>query len=171
MRDILVFLFLNLLIFSCGNPTDKNNANTDCPLGQPTPIFSKDLNQVQSQKFELNGQNSLETVIFKNGINMELAQSGCEQISQEFQFKIKDIPNKKNTVSWVETGISQFKFLSSLGEQFAPFFMWATSIENQKERFAFNTPLELEPGFFVTFNKVPSNDFNILIVRLHTEKQ
>lgn len=168
MRPILSFLLFIALLIGCGNSTDSNN---DCPLGQPTPIFSDTLNQVQSQQFELDGQTSLETVVFKNGIALELAQSGCEQIAQEFQFKIKNIPNKSNTLSWVEAGIGQFKFLASLGEQFAPFFMWATSIEDQKENFAFNTPLELGPGFFVTFNKVPGSDFDILIVRLHTEKQ
>ncbi|MFT4759182.1 MAG: hypothetical protein ACI9XO_002138 [Paraglaciecola sp.] len=166
MRPILTLLFFITLVFGCENSAEKTN---DCNLGQPTPIFSDTLSQVQSQQFELNGQTSLETIVFKNGIALELAQSGCEQISQEFQFKIKNIPDKSSTLPWIEAGISQFKFLSSLGAQFAPFFMWATSMEDQKEQFTFNTPLELGPGFFVTFNKVPSTNFDILIVRLHTE--
>lgn len=166
MRTILSLILTSVLFFGCENSTEKSQ---ECPLGQPTPIFSDSLNQVQAHQFELNGQSSLETVSFTNGVVLELAQSGCEEISQEFQFKLKEIENKGNTLSWVNAGVQQFRFMSGLDEKYAPFFQWATSIDDQKEKFALNTPMELAPGFFVTFNKVPGNDYNILIVRLHTE--
>jgi len=168
MKIFQIMLFSVAFLLSCENGTDNNQ---DCPLGQPTPIFSDSLIQVKTHLFELEEQSSLETVEFDNGVILELAQSGCEEISQEFQFKIKEIQNKNNTLSWVEAGVEQFKYMSGLGEQFAPFFMWATSIDDQKNKFALNTPLELAPGFFVTFNKVSGNNFDILIVRLHTENQ
>jgi len=166
MRTILTLIVTITLFVTCDNSSKKV---TDCPLGQPTPIFSDSLSQVTDHQFELNGQSSLETISFKNGVVLELNQSGCEEISQEFQFKLKEIPNKANTLSWVQAGVEQFRFMSGLGEKYAPFFQWATSIDDQKEKFALNTPMELAPGFFVTFNKVPGNDYNILIVRLHTE--
>ena len=168
MRTNLIYLFILGLFTNCGNTEKKAE---DCPLGKPTAIFSDTLQQVKSHHFELNGQSSVETILFDSGMELELSQEGCEEILQEFQFKIKDIPDKNKTLSWVEMGVVQFKFLSSLGEQFSPFFMWATAIEDAKERFSMNTPQEIGPGFFVTFNKVPGNDSNILIIKLHTEKR
>lgn len=168
MKTNLVCLFLIILAYGCDSSKEKTK---DCPLGKPTAIFSDSLPQVTTHQFEVEDQASLESVTFNNGIELVLSQSGCEEISQEFQFTIKDIPNKTQTVSWVTAGVEQFKYLASIGEQFAPFFMWATSIEDNKENFSLNTPVELGPGFFVTFNKVPGSDNNILIVKLHTEKQ
>ena len=168
MSAIPVILLIFLMFFGCGNPQGNEN---DCPLGQPTAIFSDTLKEIQSQKFEVTGQESLETVQFKNGVELELAQRGCEEISQEFQFRLLELADQNKTIAWVEAGVEQFKFLATLGEQFSPFFIWATSIEEQKQNFAFNTPQELAPGFFVTFNKVAGSDYSILIVKLHTEKK
>ena len=67
--------------------------------------------------------------------------------------------------------VEQFKFLSKLDEKFAPFFMWGTAIEEVTEDIALNLPYQLGPGFFVTFNKVPGSEKDILIIKLHSEEQ
>jgi len=165
MNSFHVILLFFVFFSACNNTTEQEE---QCSKGQPTPIFSSELVDVISQKFELDGQNSLETIAFKNGNKLELAQSGCEDVVQEFQFTIPSIQQKSETVNWVEAGIEQFRFLSGLDEKYTAFFMWGNAIEESKDQIAFNIPHQLGPGFFVTFNKVSGNKNDILIVKLHS---
>ena len=168
---IPTFLLLMLLL-SCNSAQQQSDEPfADCPQGKPSAVFNKEIQGIKEHQFGLKADFSIETVDFHNGTKLELIQSGCENVVQEYQFTFEGEPLPNDPAVWTALAVVQFKFLSSLGEAFAPFFMWATAIENAQDHFIFNEAHEIQPGFFVTLNKVSGQAEQILIVKLATQTQ
>ena len=91
---ILSFIFLLATVFiGCGNESSPSKKTSEqnqekCKYGTPTPIFSDALSKVTDHSFSAEGQKGIEEVSFENGVELELLQSGCNEILQSYQFKI-----------------------------------------------------------------------------------
>ena len=157
MRSLLPLLFL--FLFSCNNSADEK-----CKYGTPTPIFSKEISAVTAHNFEAKEQESAEQVTFENGLQLQLQQSGCNDIKQEFQFTI-DRPGEGEP-NWFLLVSEQFLYLSSLSGNTESLGMWASVISSNASLFKLGLPVEVEKGFFVKIDKIESGKNTILIVEL-----
>lgn len=171
MRCSILAILISLIFFSCGNKNqDSDDPFADCKFGKPEPVFSKEIPKINSHDFRLAGREGIEKVVFENGVHLEIFQSGCDAIRQEFQFTLAGNFGKVPADFWVLRAIEQFQYMGTLGEKFAAFSFWANAMQQSASRFALGQALEVQPGAFVTLDKIFSPDHTILIVVLSQQE-
>ena len=74
------------VIIACGS--NSNDPFADCAQGRPVAIFSDSLEAVARHQFEIKDKIGMEQVAFKNGVALEVYQSGCDLVRQEFRFQL-----------------------------------------------------------------------------------
>jgi len=164
----LLFLIICILTFSCGTDNSSNDNknpsdNEVCKYGTPTPIFSNDLGKVTKHAFNAKGQKGVERVKFENGVDLELLQSGCNELMQSYRFALKaDLEG--NDQFWVEQAVEQFRYLSTLSENHLSFSLWAGAIQNSAEFISLGETFEPEPSTFIKIDKIPSGEKTLLVV-------
>lgn len=164
----LLFLIICILTLGCSsdNPSNDNknpSINEACKYGAPTPIFSKDLEKVTKHAFTAEGQKGVEKVKFENGVDLELLQSGCNELTQSYRFFLQgDLEG--NDQFWAEQAVEQFRYLSTLSENHLSFSLWAGAIQNSVEFISLGESFEPEPNTFIKIDKIPSGEKTILVV-------
>jgi hypothetical protein len=138
---------------------------SDCPTS-PSAIFSPDLAGVESQDFIQTGKDGLEVVSFSNGVFLEVYQSGCDSLRQEFRFRLPSPPPADAPGAWLAETQNQFRFFGSLGPEYAPFSQWADALSGFEEDFRLGQPMEAAGGFWVQIDKIDSFDGPALVVLL-----
>lgn len=161
------FFVFTVLIFTygCGNTSQEKDIFKDCKYGQPTAIFSLDLPQVGGHSFELKGKEGVELVSFKNGLDVELIQSGCNKITQDFSFMLMG-KREGDSAYWTNEAVKQFQYLGSLSENFGVLSFWGQAILERLNDFEMGQAVEVQPGFYAEINKVISSDHAIVTVKL-----
>ncbi len=150
----LVILFAVLL--ACKNSEPK------CRFGEPTPILSDKLPHVKLHEFEKKGGESVESVIFDNQVALEIAQSGCESIRQEFRFAAPGDRRQVADSLWAKEAVRQLVFLSSLGPKQAPLRAWADALEKARPDMKLGEETSLGGGVVAQVNKVAGADQSVL---------
>ena len=151
MKKIL-FLSTFSFFLACAN-NDKGNeaAEADlsqCKLGKPTAIFSTKMSNIATQNFVEQPSETVETVAWKSGLQLELTQSGCQHIKQVFQFTRPE--NKTATpLFWLQDAANCFKEMAATDEKLASLGMWAGMIEQNLSQFQLGQALEVEKGHFI----------------------
>ena len=170
MKKNVIILFLlttTSLFIGCtdGNPSSKEKEAKEekCKYGTPTPIFSSDLKKITFHEFTAEGQKGVEKVIFENDVELELLQSGCNEILQSFQFTVK-VPDTHENKFWIGLAIEQFNYLSTLSDDHVSFGFWAKAIINNLDIIKIGEPFEPEPNTFIKIDKIPSGEKTILVV-------
>ncbi len=163
MKQLVYFTFI-LLITACAN--DSTQQAADCAYGEPRPIFSDTLEAVQQHQFSSNKQEGTENVLFVTGLQLEVLQSGCEAIEQEFQFTLDGDYREETPEFWLEQATLHFQFLGSLGEQYFPLYAWGQAIGEAKAQMKLGEPHEVQPHFNAIVDKVVSKEQATLIIRL-----
>ncbi len=164
---LLLIICLNSLN-SCGERSP--NKAEDCKYGKPVSIFSNEFEQILEHNFVLKGLEGTENVVFENGIKLELIQSGCENLQQEFRFIIPETMTGEVPNIWVEYAIQLFYYMGNLDISLAQFSFWSQAFEELKEDLGNGTSLQLEPGRWVKVNGINSSDHSILIVLLSQQE-
>lgn len=156
--------FLLLVIsslFSCAEPGPA------CRLGDPVAIFNESLEDVQTHRFSHEGRNAEEYVSFSNGLNVEIHQSGCEQVRQEFRFQLPERgPDASDTETWARAASNMYFFLGSQGIEYQVFQEWGGIIDQQAAQFVRGEPREVHPGFWVEIDPVQTETSTMLRVVL-----
>lgn len=162
VRTWSVFIGFLILLASCSNSGGKEG---DCPTS-PNAIFSEDLVGVDSHDFMQTGTEGLEIVAFSNGVFLEIFQSGCDSLRQEFRFRFPDPMEEESPEFWFQEAQNQFRTLGSLGPTYAPFSQYADAMALQGDVFRLTQPMEVETGFWMQVDKIQSFDGPTLIVVL-----
>jgi hypothetical protein len=161
VRYFFIIQIAVLLLAACGS----GEKPADCPTS-PSAIFSKDLQGVDSQDFIQTGKDGLEVVSFSNGVFLEVHQSGCDSLRQEFRFVLPASPPEDNPGAWLAEAQAQFRFFGSLGPEYAPFSQWADALSGFEEDFRLGQPMEVAGGFWMQIDKIESFDGHTLVVLL-----
>jgi hypothetical protein len=166
LYSFLLPFSLMAVLFSCGESGNESK----CEVGDPVAIFKGDYPSVLNQNFSLTGSNSVETVEFENGIKLELSQSGCEQLTQEFRFTIPGDQSSLDDGMWVDFAIQLFNYMGGIDIAFADFSFWGEAIKQIKPQLNVGVPFELAPGRWIKIDKVKSSDYSILLVTLSQQE-
>lgn len=158
----LLLIQLAILSFAA---CKQGKTGSDCPT-TPSAIFSGGLEGVENQDFIQTGKDGLEVVTFSNGVFLEVHQSGCDSLRQEFRFRLPSPPAGDAPEAWLAEAQNQFRFLGALGPDFAPFSQWADALSGFEEDFRLGQPMEVEEGFWMKVDKVQSFDGPTLVVLL-----
>ena len=102
LKQQIVFALLLLLSYQCSDP------KPECKYGSPEPIFSKENKKVNQHAFGIEGQRAYEEILFENDLNLEIIQSGCDDITQVFQFNFPGDYSKEPISTWIELAIQNF---------------------------------------------------------------
>jgi len=157
---ISFLFFLACLLYACGSTVDE------CPLGDPTPIFTDTLQAVQQHEFSRQEDRSEEQIQFRQGPDLTIYQSGCENLRQEFQFVANAYSEERPAAAWVQEGADQFYRLADLGEPYRGFAEWARFMELKAEDFKLAEARAVEPGYYITVDHIKGQQNGTLIVIL-----
>jgi hypothetical protein len=162
----LVTMVLSVVFMGCFNTSSESK----CEVGDPVAIFSDQYSQILNHTFSLTGSNSLETIEFENGIKLELSQSGCEELTQEFRFYIFNQEGTSEKKFWIDFAIQLFNFMGGIDISFADFSFWGEAIKEIRENLKVGVPFELAPGRWIKIDKIESSDHVILLVVLSQQE-
>lgn len=161
----ILYLFLVPFFQSCTNSPKDDFA--DCKYKKPEAIFSSQIPNVTKHQFDVRQKEGIEEVQFVNGMRLELIQSGCNTITQDFQFSIPgQFDSAAPPIFWIEKAIEQLMYLGSLNENYAAFTFWAQAIQGKKTAFQLGESIHLQEGYFAEINKVPGTDYAIITLKL-----
>jgi hypothetical protein len=146
---------------ACGGNTDDGK----CTYGAPTAIF-EGVEGLEQHFFEVNGQTSVEKVAIPSmNMNIELYQSGCDQIEQEYRILLQE-PYELNTPAEV-CALHIANILHMISEkapqQLGALQQWANAIRADSKRMAYNEPILLtNSGIRVQIDKLHQTNSAIL---------
>ena len=163
MYKFTILISWTLLIMSCsGNAPEKEK----CRFGEPTAIFKQDNPALLSSNFRKEGRIGIETVKFKNQLSLELTQSGCQEVIQDFAFTLPMINPKADGQFWIQQGEQLMRFLGNTHPNLMQFSEWANMIAQSGKEMKLGQAKEIQTGYFVTIDKIPGSTETIIKVTL-----
>ncbi len=169
-----VVLAIVLALPSCNSNSDHKkaieNKFSECKYGKPQAIFSDTLQHIEAHHFTMQGKAGIEQVEFDHGVQLELIQTGCNQIRQEFRFDLPGNHDEKNTADWVRESHLLFRYMGTLSEAHVSLTFWGNALLDQIQQIKMGQALALAPGFSATLDKIPGTDQTTLIVVLEEIK-
>ena len=165
-----VFCFLLFIAFSTACRNDTGSAGK-CKFGDPKPIFTDSMPTVKKHFFQLKtdakaGKVGVEMVAFQNKLLLEIEQSGCNDIQQQFTFIMFGKFNDADDEVWKTLAIQQFRDLAKISPQLSPMNAWADAIESVKKNLKLSEPIEVQSNTHVRIDKILSADRATLVVQL-----
>ena len=169
-QSVLLTVLASILVtwYSC-NPTPANPSDA-CAFGEPRPIFSDSMGPVVEHEFQATGLEATEKVLFSNGQKVQVFQSGCDTLLQEFRFPVpaegNQVPFKDRAVQAME----QFAYLAGVDSKLEPLSLWTVQLTARRDTPVYGQMLELGPGYSIALDVVPGDAEDILIVKLEGRK-
>ena len=159
------FLALALGCFGCSGSSGKQ----DCQYGEPVAIFSPDLPNMIEHNFIQTEQIGREVMRFNNGLSVELTQSGCDEIVQEFRFQLADSVFQGQIMDPLALAIGQLAYMGSLGPSYQGFQEWARALAEQKDDFKLAQPMELGPGIGATVDQIKGGGLTTIVLTFRSQ--
>lgn len=163
ISNLLFFFVILAFLFTNCNETESKK---ECTFGEPVPIFKSTNEAVRKTTFQKNGRQGIEEVLFKNGISLELIQDGCDEVKQDFSFKLPPSNAAQPDTFWVEKGSQLLRYLSKTDLTLTQFGQWAGMIDQNKALFKLGEAQEVQPNYFITVDKINSPNETIVKVTL-----
>ncbi len=135
-----------------------------CPAGTPVPIASDTMAAVVQHQFERRGQESLEQIAWADGTTLELYQSGCDHIRQEFRFRLPDVALPESQPALAALAARRFRKMSGMSPAWVPFGQWADALEDLAPQVRAGVPLALPGGIRLRVDAIESGSEWWLIV-------
>ncbi len=161
MRYLLSIIILAFL-FGCGS----GDAGKAPCASSPSAIFSDTMDVVKFQKFEANGQESFEEAILVNDLKIEVMQSGCELLTQEFRITRKGDFSKMTDPNWVGAAFQTLGVLSQSSPNLGGLKGFADAIASQSGDVRLGEPFLPDPMTSITVDKVSNSEEGTIIVIL-----
>ncbi len=159
------FVFTIIFLSACEQETPKQDTSK-CKYGQPVAIFSKSHDQITKQSFEVMGQKGVEIIEFANGNTLELYQSGCNDIRQEFRFHLNGDFREKEDSFWFNKAIEQLSYVGQLEDKYAIFGMWVGAIQSMNKQMKIGQFSEAELNTFIMVDKFMEEQSSMVIIVL-----
>ena len=164
MMKLFSISFVCLLLLSCGG--NSSDPFAKCKYKQPEAVFSNSLSNVNEHTFNIEGTTGHERLTFENGIGLELFQSGCNEIVQDFRFQIPGKFRVDEPQIWVKMAIDQLKYMGDLSEKHQAMLIWAQMMEQAQSEIVTGQAYELQPSIFVKVDRILSNNQVLLTLEL-----
>lgn len=162
----LFLLITIILLWGCAEQESASVDDfADCLYEAPTAIFSDQLPAIRQHRFKISSAKGIEHVVFDTGLELDIHQSGCELMQQNFFFKVEDGIQLDDHEQCIHQASEYFYFLGTLDEEFLPLYEWGRLIQKYAQRMSLNAPFEVFPGFAVTIKQYKKrNDILLEVV-------
>ncbi len=164
MYKFCILLSWTLLIISCAG--DTASKKEECRFGEPTAIFSNQNPEIASTSFKIEGRTGIETVQFKNQLSLELTQSGCQEVIQDFAFSLPMTNPEADGQFWIQQGEQLMRFMGNTDPSLMQFSEWANMIAQSGKEMKLGEAKEIQTGYFVTVDKISGKEKTIIKVTL-----
>ena len=153
-----------LLLISCSGSSDSQEEK--CRFGEPTSVFNEQNPAIASTSFKKEGRVGVESIQFKNQLSLELTQSGCNELVQDFAFSLPMTNPEADGQFWIQQGEQLMRFLGNTDPSLMQFSEWANMIAQSSKEMKLGQAKEIQTGYFVTVDKIAGNDETIIKVTL-----
>ena len=149
-----------LLLFSCGGGEQKEK----CKYGAPVPIFSEGIKRVLSHDFQRNGQKAVESLSFADSTSLEIFQSGCNEIRQEFRFSLKMINTLLPDSLWFDKATERMLFLGALDQRYMSLGMTGELIRQEKAQMQLGQFQQVDFDTYLMVDRIVEPNNTLLII-------
>ena len=162
MKKIVFVLLISIVWSACEEAKS-------CQHGDPTPMFSNELEGVVHHDFQKKNQQSVEMVSFDSGVDLEVLQEGCENLKQEFRFTVKG--NRENVPDslWMKEASRQFAYIATLSAKLMPMKQWGDAIEQVRGQMKLGEPAALSENIHLTIDRINGRGESTLLVVLESK--
>jgi hypothetical protein len=148
-------LLLALFPISCGEKSCKY---------KPTAIFEQGLPHIQQYNFEVQGQESMESLLLDTGTMLEIYQNICDESMQEYKFTVNGDFSQYPDSLWLREASRQLVFLSSFSPKQSALKAWGDMIEQRRSEMRLGENREVQPGIFVKVDRIVSPDKGMMLL-------
>jgi hypothetical protein len=128
----------------CASDLPPRESFEDCLYGAPEPIFDASLPGVSQHQFELQPGKGVERFVLNQSTTVQIEQTGCDQIRQEFTFSWQAVTRKED---WALQAIQKYRELGELGAPYLSFSAISEVLGSRKENLRpRGEPISLQPG-------------------------
>lgn len=162
-QTALLISAISMLLGACAG--DGGGSADDCSAGAPEAVFNPEVEGVTNHTFSSNGRESTERFEFPDGVQVEVLQSGCDRIRQEYRFTFQSeaLPD---AASWLQAAAGWLTRLGALGPEYQVYNAWRDAITAQGADFRLGAPAEVGPGFMATVDKISGESEQIVVIIL-----
>ena len=162
-----VFAAFFILFAACKSDSNKSGK---CKYGKPTAIFADTMPTIAKHLFQIKDETGIEMVVFKNKLLLEIEQSGCNDIHQQFSFiMFGKFKADTDDMIWKQLAIKHFRDLAQISPSLAAFDAWANAIDAVKDKLKLSEPMLLEGNNEVRIDKILSEDKATLVVQFSSK--
>lgn len=163
MNRLCILVFL-LLVCACGEtPKASENTFEECLYEQPEAIFSSSVPTVVNHEFIMNGRVGVERIVFESGLQIDIHQSGCDELQQNFFFYLDKSLSATATIT---QAAEYFYDLGTLDEAYLPLYEWGDLINKHAAAISLEQSYVVYPGFYVTIKQYKKKSNHLLEVVL-----
>ena len=164
MYKFIILISWTLLLISCSENTTSKEEK--CRFGEPTAIFNPENPAIASTNFKKEGRTGIEAVEFKNQLSLELTQSGCQELVQDFAFSIPMTNPEADGQFWIQQGEQLMRFLGNTDPSLMQFSEWANMIAQSGKEMKLGQAKEIQTGYFITVDKISGKEETVIKVTL-----
>ncbi len=159
MKISIYFSILLILFFSC-------QKEEKCKYGEPQAIFTDSLTEFHKHRFILRNKVGIESVSFKDGVEMTIYQSGCDYVKQDFEFEMSSPPDSISNEYWIQLAVDRFRTLGQIDSAYYAFSSWAQAIDSKATEMKLAEVTEVQPGFYAKIDAIRGKQKSTLLVTL-----
>ena len=163
---ILLITGVCMFMFACQPEQGAEHDFSKCRYEAPEAIFSNSMPEISNHNFEIRNGIGVEKVTIKNRLQLTLIQEGCDYITQEFEFKWLGNHMNEPDYFWIQQSVDKFYQLGHLGAAYLTYRALAKAIESTSGQIQLNSPIELQPGVYLSIEPNPTPDEAILLITL-----
>lgn len=160
-KALLTLFSLVLLLAAC--KTDQR-----CKY-KPDPMFEAGLPHITAYNFEVQGPQSLESIMLDGKILLEINQEICDHTRQEFRFTVPGDRRAYPDSLWLKEASRQMVVLSALSPQQAALKTWGDVIERRRPEMKLGEDFTVQSGITIRVDRVLSPEQSMLLVVLAQE--
>ncbi len=168
--SVLGVFLLIFLVSACKNSENKGK----CKYGKPQAIFTDSMPTVRKHFFQIKDETGVEMVVFPKDLFVEIEQSGCNEIKQQFTFFLKGDFKDATDEDWKTLSVKFFRDFAAISpEKLNGFNFWADAIENDGKEIKLAEPHLIKQDIgtrFVRIDKIVSPEKSTLVIQLSSKE-
>ena len=162
MHKIILALYcLPLLLLAC--KIDKR-----CKY-KPEPMFAAGLPHITAYNFEVQGAQSMESIMLDGKLLLEISQEVCDHTRQEFRFTVPGDRHAYADSLWLKEAARQMVVLSAISPRQAALKTWGDVIERSRPEMKLGQDFPVQAGITVRVDRILSPEQSVLLVVLAQE--
>jgi len=136
---------------------------------KPEAVFAAGLPHITAYNFEVQGSQSLESIMLDGKVLLEINQEVCDHTRQEFRFTVPGNRSQVPDSLWLKEAARQMVVLSALSPKQSPLKAWGDVIESRRPEMKLGEDFQVQSGITVRVDRVLSPEQSVLLVVLAQE--